>query len=293
MHGDTNISAIASVLADPGRCRVLAALGDGRALPASMLAAEAGVAPSTASEHLSKLVRAGLLTVERHSRHRYFRLAGPDVADLLEALARVAPPSPVRSLREGTRAHALRSATGCPRPAAPSASGSPRRARCSSRSSASTSTPCRRGAPPSATASTGASSARTWPAPSARRSPTACSISAGSGVPSAAAPSTSPTRAARDLPTSSASTRTDQWEASRRGRSATGDQPRLAGCAHPTEFTDALRFDPYRFEVGRVQPFMSLEDHLPIENVRNTEQHWSVGTLQQCSKLSSVEKPKR
>src|SRR6266704_3020120 len=113
MHGDTNISAIASVLADPGRCRVLAALGDGRALPASMLAAEAGVAPSTASEHLSKLVRAGLLTVERHSRHRYFRLAGPDVADLLEALARVAPPSPVRSLREGTRAHALRSARTC------------------------------------------------------------------------------------------------------------------------------------------------------------------------------------
>lgn len=53
-----------------------AAPGDGRALPASMLAAEAGVAPSTASEHLSKLVRAGLLTVERHSRHRYFRLAG-------------------------------------------------------------------------------------------------------------------------------------------------------------------------------------------------------------------------
>ncbi len=113
MNGDTNISAIASVLADPGRCRVLAALGDGRALPASMLAAEAGVAPSTASEHLSKLVRAGLLTVERHSRHRYFRLAGPDVADLLEALARVAPPSPVRSLREGTRAHALRSARTC------------------------------------------------------------------------------------------------------------------------------------------------------------------------------------
>lgn len=113
MSGDANIAAIASVLADPGRCRVLAALGDGRALPASMLAAEAGVAPSTASEHLARLVRAGLLTVERHGRHRYFRLAGPHVADLLEALARVAPPTPVRSLREGTRAHALRSARTC------------------------------------------------------------------------------------------------------------------------------------------------------------------------------------
>jgi DNA-binding transcriptional ArsR family regulator len=113
MNGDADIAAIASVLADPGRCRVLAALGDGRALPASMLAAEAGVAPSTASEHLSKLVHAGLLSVERHGRHRYFRLAGPEVADLLEALARVAPPSPVRSLREGTRAQALRSARTC------------------------------------------------------------------------------------------------------------------------------------------------------------------------------------
>jgi DNA-binding transcriptional ArsR family regulator len=113
MQGDANIALIGSVLADPGRCRVLTALGDGRALPASMLAAEAGVAPSTASEHLARLVRAGLLTVERHGRHRYFRLAGPEVADLLEALARLAPPSPVRSLREGTRAHALRSARTC------------------------------------------------------------------------------------------------------------------------------------------------------------------------------------
>ena len=113
MNGDANIAAIASALADPGRCRVLAALGDGRALPASMLAAEAGVAPSTASEHLARLVGAGLLSVERHGRHRYFRLAGPQVADLLEALAQVAPPAPVRSLREGTRAQALRFARTC------------------------------------------------------------------------------------------------------------------------------------------------------------------------------------
>jgi DNA-binding transcriptional ArsR family regulator len=112
-YGDANIAAIGSVLADPGRCQVLTALGDGRALPASMLAAEAGVAPSTASEHLARLVDAGLLTVERHGRHRYFRIAGPEVAELLEAMARVAPPSKVRSLREGTRAHALRAARTC------------------------------------------------------------------------------------------------------------------------------------------------------------------------------------
>jgi DNA-binding transcriptional ArsR family regulator len=113
MPGDADIASVAALLADPGRCRVLAALGDGRALPASMLAAEAGVAASTASEHLARLVDAGLLTVERHGRHRYFRIAGPQVADLLEALSRVAPPAPVRSLREGTRAQMLRFARTC------------------------------------------------------------------------------------------------------------------------------------------------------------------------------------
>src|SRR5919201_1517369 len=113
MDGDADIATIAAVLADPARCRVLAALGDGRALPASMLASEAGVAPSTASEHLARLVDSGLVSVERHGRHRYFRLAGPQVADLLEALARVAPPAPVRSLREGTRSQALRFARTC------------------------------------------------------------------------------------------------------------------------------------------------------------------------------------
>jgi DNA-binding transcriptional ArsR family regulator len=111
--GDTDIAAVASVLADPGRAKMLLALGDGRALAASTLAAEAGVAASTASAHLAKLVEARLLDVERHGRHRYYRMAGPQVGELLEALARLAPAAPVRSLREGTRAHAVRSARTC------------------------------------------------------------------------------------------------------------------------------------------------------------------------------------
>jgi DNA-binding transcriptional ArsR family regulator len=113
MEGDTDIAALAAVLADPGRARMLAALGDGRALPASVLADEAGVAASTASEHLRKLTHGGLVSAERHGRHRYFRLAGPHIGELLEAMARVAPAAPVRSLREGTRAQALREARTC------------------------------------------------------------------------------------------------------------------------------------------------------------------------------------
>jgi len=113
MDGDTDLAAVASLIGDRTRARVLIALGDGRALPASVLAAEAGVSASTASAHLSKLVDAGLLTVRAQGRHRYYELAGPDVAAALESLARLAPPGPVRSLREGTKAHAVRKARSC------------------------------------------------------------------------------------------------------------------------------------------------------------------------------------
>src|SRR5437763_4029302 len=113
MNGEVDIAAAAQLLAEPTRARVLLALMDRRALPASVLASEAGVAPSTASAHLGKLIDAGFLAVEQHGRHRYYRLSGPPVAEVIEALGAVAPEAPVRSLREGTRAHALRQARTC------------------------------------------------------------------------------------------------------------------------------------------------------------------------------------
>ncbi len=113
MHGDADIASIGALVADRGRARILLALGDGRALPASVLADEAGVAASTASAHLSRLVKGGMLRVERHGRHRYFRLAGPEVGELIEALARISPPAPVRSLKQGSKAHAVRFARTC------------------------------------------------------------------------------------------------------------------------------------------------------------------------------------
>ena len=113
MKGDADIASIGALVADPGRAKILLALGDGRALPASVLADEAGVAASTASAHLGKLVTGGLLRVERHGRHRYFRIAGPQVGELIEALARVSPPAPVRSLKQGSKAQAVRFARTC------------------------------------------------------------------------------------------------------------------------------------------------------------------------------------
>ncbi|MEW2480972.1 metalloregulator ArsR/SmtB family transcription factor [Mycobacterium sp. NPDC049093] len=110
---EVDIAAVAALLADPARCKVLLALDDGRALPAGVLAEEAGISRPTASSHLAKLTDAGLLTVRTQGRHRYYRLAGPEVGALIEQLGRLAPARPVTSLREGTRAARLRSARTC------------------------------------------------------------------------------------------------------------------------------------------------------------------------------------
>ncbi|WPB93708.1 ArsR/SmtB family transcription factor [Streptomyces malaysiensis] len=110
---DADIARAAAAIADPSRARVLTALLEGRALPASVLATEAGVSASTVSGHLAKLLEAGVVRVERHGRHRYYRLTGPAVGEALEALARIAPPLPVTSLRQSSHAHALRRARTC------------------------------------------------------------------------------------------------------------------------------------------------------------------------------------
>jgi DNA-binding transcriptional ArsR family regulator len=80
------LSRTANLLGDPGRAAILLRLMSGLALPAGELALTANVAPQTASEHLAKLVEGRLLHVERQGRHRYYRLAGAQVADAVEAL---------------------------------------------------------------------------------------------------------------------------------------------------------------------------------------------------------------
>jgi hypothetical protein len=93
------------------------ALLSGRALTATELATAAGVSPATATEHLHQLTDGGIVTVVSQGRHRYHRLAGPEVAEALEGLARLAPPilQTVRqsSLRQSKTAAALADARTC------------------------------------------------------------------------------------------------------------------------------------------------------------------------------------
>ncbi|MFE6049601.1 ArsR/SmtB family transcription factor [Kitasatospora sp. NPDC056446] len=92
-RGGTALAALAGLLADATRAAFCSALLDGRAWTAGELARYAGVAPSTASEHLSRLIAGGLLAEERQGRHRYVRLATPAVATLIEDLTSFADTS--------------------------------------------------------------------------------------------------------------------------------------------------------------------------------------------------------
>ncbi|MEU7084637.1 ArsR/SmtB family transcription factor [Streptomyces achromogenes] len=97
------LAALAGLIADRTRAACLLALLDGRAWTAGELARHAGVAPSTVSEHLDRLVSGGLLVQERQGRHRYVRLAGARVAQLVEDLAAQVPPAEVRRPPRGLR----------------------------------------------------------------------------------------------------------------------------------------------------------------------------------------------
>ncbi|MDN3264834.1 winged helix-turn-helix domain-containing protein [Streptomyces sp. CSDS2] len=105
------LAALAGLIADRTRAACLLALLDGRAWTAGELARHAGVAPSTLSEHLDRLVAGGLLVQERQGRHRYVRLAGARTAQLVEDLAaRVSPDRarrPPQGLREASAGAAM------------------------------------------------------------------------------------------------------------------------------------------------------------------------------------------
>lgn len=113
MADGPDIARIAALIGDPARAAILNALMGGHALTASELAREAGVSPQTASGHLSQLHDGGLLALRKQGRHRYFSLAGDEVAALLEALDGLAAGRGHLRTRPGPRDAALRKARVC------------------------------------------------------------------------------------------------------------------------------------------------------------------------------------
>lgn len=86
----TRLAQVAALLGDDSRAAMCEALMDGRAWTVSELAAEAGIGKACASEHVGRLVDGGLVTTETEGRCRYVRLAGPEVAAVLEGLSGLA-----------------------------------------------------------------------------------------------------------------------------------------------------------------------------------------------------------
>ena len=108
-----DIARLSALIGDPARSRLLTALVDGRALTATELANTIGVTKQTTSAHLAKLLGAHLITVENQGRHRYFRLAGREVAGLLEHLMSVASRTGLPAVRTGPTSSAMRTARVC------------------------------------------------------------------------------------------------------------------------------------------------------------------------------------
>jgi DNA-binding transcriptional ArsR family regulator len=114
MVAAANLVEVAALVGDTARATILAALMGGQALTGSELAYLARVSRPTASEHLLKLVEARLVAVTKQGRYRYYRIASPLVARMLESIIAVAAIEvPTRYQPRSIRDDALRFARTC------------------------------------------------------------------------------------------------------------------------------------------------------------------------------------
>src|SRR5262245_49636777 len=101
MNSEPDFSRLARTIGDATRMRMLVLLMEGRALTAKELAYGSGVEPATATAHLARLQSDGLLSSVAQGRHKYFRLASPAVAQLVESMMVLAPRArPSRELED-------------------------------------------------------------------------------------------------------------------------------------------------------------------------------------------------
>lgn len=113
MSTSPNIAKVASLVSETSRAAILTTLLDDRFHTASELAYQAGIKQQTASFHLAKLAELNMVTIENQGRHRYYRLANAEIAQILESLLALSPPVEIKSLRQSSEMKALKSARTC------------------------------------------------------------------------------------------------------------------------------------------------------------------------------------
>jgi DNA-binding transcriptional ArsR family regulator len=84
------LARIAALAGDPARLNMLLAMKYDNAVSAGELADIAGVARSTAREHLLKLINGGLVDERAVGRWRYYSLADGDIAEILDGFEALA-----------------------------------------------------------------------------------------------------------------------------------------------------------------------------------------------------------
>jgi DNA-binding transcriptional ArsR family regulator len=113
MTADVRMVEVAALVGDPARANILAALMGGRALTAGELVSVAGVSPQTTSGHLGRLAEGRLIACVKQGRHRYYRIATPRVAEMLEGIMAVVADSPPRYRPPSKLDDAMRAARTC------------------------------------------------------------------------------------------------------------------------------------------------------------------------------------
>src|SRR4030095_1363520 len=93
MNVEENFVQLSALICEPARARLLWNLLDGRAYTASELAIVGDISPTSASNHLAKLLEADLVKVEVQGKHRYYSFSKPEVAYVVESMASLAAPN--------------------------------------------------------------------------------------------------------------------------------------------------------------------------------------------------------
>jgi DNA-binding transcriptional ArsR family regulator len=113
MSDARGLASVACLLGDESRAAMCLAMLDGGCWTVSELAAEASVGMAAASEHVTRLAAGGLVTAEVQGRSKYVRLAGPHVAEVIEALSAFGDPQQAQSLGAVRRRRRLATARTC------------------------------------------------------------------------------------------------------------------------------------------------------------------------------------
>ncbi|RAT06461.1 transcriptional regulator [Bacillus cereus] len=108
-----NVSEVALLIRSKSRAQILTYLLDGKAYPASELAHVAKIQTKTAIYHLSRMIEKEIISIEKHGKHRYYRLSNSEISQILKLLLVITPQEKDMPFRQPSQSSELRYARTC------------------------------------------------------------------------------------------------------------------------------------------------------------------------------------